>query len=204
MCVGRAPLPCLSPSYAPFAFKAGLPRCLSRSVAAPRCAFVTRRLPSSIVMHRPARRQTIRRAAASPLRARRPATRTAARPSGPASPPPPPCCPSSPPRAARPSRGTPSSASACPAVSSRRKFELLSVAALAAACRRLAPSHYYSAAAGVASSHGCVRRPRAPPTHPGSPCAAPPRALVRRQAPLRAFLHAAPSRGSYAIIMALV
>ena len=32
MCVGRAPLPCLSPSYAPFAFKAGLPRCLPRSL----------------------------------------------------------------------------------------------------------------------------------------------------------------------------
>jgi hypothetical protein len=186
MCVGRAPLPCLSPSYAPFAFKAGLPRCLPRSVAAPRCAFVTRRLPSSIVMHRPARRQTIRRAAASPLRARRPATRTAARPSGPASPPPPPCCPFSPLRAARPLRGTSLSASACLAVSSRRNFELLSVAAVA--CRRLAPAGYCSA--GVASLHGCVRCPRAPPPHPESPRAAPPRALVRRPSPLRASLHA--------------
>ena len=194
MCVGRAPLPCLSPSYAPFAFKTGLPRCLPRSVAAPRCAFVTRRLPSSIVMHRPARRQTIRRAAASPLRARRPATRTAARPSGPASPPPPPCCPFSPLRAARLLRGTSLSSSACLAVSFRRKFQLLSVAALAAACRRLALAGYCSA--GVASLHGCVRCPRAPPPHPESLCAAPPRALARRPAPLRAFFHAAPSRVS--------
>jgi hypothetical protein len=170
MCVGRAPLPYLSPSYAPFSFRAGLPRCLPRSAAAPRCASATRRLLSSIVMHRPARRQTIRRAAASPLRARRPATRTVARPSGPASPPPPPCCPFSPLRAARLLRGTSLSSSACLAVSFRRKFQLLCVAALAAACRRLAPAGYCSA--GVASLHGCVRCPRAPPPHPESLCCA--------------------------------
>jgi hypothetical protein len=89
--------------------------------------FRVRVLPPSsppVVTRRCARRQAARSSAASCPRARCPATRIAVPPSCPVSPPRPRCYPASPLRAAHRSLGTSPFSCACPAVSSRRMFQL--------------------------------------------------------------------------------
>ena len=123
MCVGRAPLPGRRFSPAPFLFfPAGVssgapvvfpPSCASSpSVLSSRCYALLRAPPAAHF------------SVASCPRARCPATRIVVPPSCPASPPRPRCYPVSPLRAAHRSLGTSPFSCACPAVSSRRMFQL--------------------------------------------------------------------------------